>query len=61
MFGVFLQFQAFVQKKFNSNIKVCQSDGGGEYISPQFQSLLKKKKKEDIIHKKSCQHQLKMV
>lgn len=49
VFGAFVQFQAFVHNFFNSNIKILQCDGGGEYISHQFQYFLNTK---GIIHKK---------
>ena len=36
VFGVFVQFHAFVVNQFNAHIKILQSDGGGEYISHLF-------------------------
>lgn len=51
VFGLFVQFQAYVVNYFDRHIKILQSDGGGEYISTQFQSFLKSK---GIVHQLSC-------
>ncbi|KAM1941073.1 hypothetical protein ACFX13_028698 [Malus domestica] len=51
VFGLFVQFQAFVHNYFNVSIRILQSDGGGEYVGLQFQNFLKNK---GILHHKSC-------
>jgi hypothetical protein len=50
-FNIFLQFQKYVERFFNSKIKSVQSDWGGEYrsISTFFQKC-------GIVHRVSCPH-----
>ncbi len=50
-FNIFLQFQKYVERFFNSKIKYVQSDWGGEYrsISTFFQQC-------GIVHRVSCPH-----
>ncbi|KAM1885022.1 hypothetical protein ACFX14_037751 [Malus domestica] len=43
VFGLFVQFEAFVPNFFNVHIRILQSDGGGEYIGINFQNFLKDK------------------
>ncbi|KAM1079132.1 hypothetical protein ACFX2B_013731 [Malus domestica] len=49
--ATFIAFHAYVLTQFSANIKILQSDGGGEYISKSLQSFLLQK---GISHKKSC-------
>ena len=51
VFDNFVAFHAFVSTSFGANIKVFQSDGGGEYLSTKFQSFLRS---NGIIHQMSC-------
>ena len=50
-FNIFLQFQKYVERFFNTQIKLVQSDWGGEYrtISAFF-------KNSGIVHRVSCPH-----
>jgi hypothetical protein len=41
-FESFLKFKLLAENQFSSTIKQLQSDGGGKYISLQFQSFLAK-------------------
>jgi hypothetical protein len=50
-FNIFLQFQKYVERFFNSKIKTVQSDWGGEY-----RSISKFFQKCGIVHRVSCPH-----
>ncbi|KAM1762795.1 hypothetical protein ACFX12_005393 [Malus domestica] len=47
----FIGFYAYVLTQFSAQIRILQSDGGGEYISKPLQSFLLQK---GILHQKSC-------
>jgi hypothetical protein len=51
MFANFVKFKLLVENQFSSKIKQIQSDGGGEYVSNQFQTFLTN---HGILHRKSC-------
>lgn len=40
VFSIFVKFHAYVAVQFGSNIKTLQFDGGGEFMSKQFQNFL---------------------
>ncbi|PKU86178.1 Retrovirus-related Pol polyprotein from transposon TNT 1-94 [Dendrobium catenatum] len=48
---IFVRFQRLVERQFNAKIKIFRSDGGGEYTSKQFQSLLAT---SGIVHQLTC-------
>lgn len=50
-FSSFVHFVAYVETQFAATIKNFQSDGGGEYVSKEFQTYLSSK---GIVHHKSC-------
>ena len=49
--SIFMQFQAYVERQFNTQIKIMQSDGGGEYrhLSQHFKTI-------GIHHRVACSH-----
>jgi hypothetical protein len=47
----FVKFKLLVENQFSTSIKQLQSDGGGEFMSYQFQSFLAN---NGIVHRKSC-------
>ncbi|KAH9669465.1 retrovirus-related pol polyprotein from transposon RE1 [Citrus sinensis] len=51
LFDVFIKFQKQVENRFDKRIKIFQSDGGGEFISNEFQSHLSQC---GIQHQLSC-------
>lgn len=53
VFPTFVAFYNYVLNFFSTRIKILQSDGGGKYISKNFQSFLADK---GISHHKSCPH-----
>ncbi|KAM1135223.1 hypothetical protein TB2_044217 [Malus domestica] len=48
---IFIQFHAFIHNFFSVNIKVLQSDGGGEFVGSVLQKFLKT---NGILHQMSC-------
>jgi len=50
-FDAFVKFKALVENQFSTKIKQLQSDGGGEYMSNQFQAFLLH---HGIVFRKSC-------
>jgi hypothetical protein len=55
VFDNFVKFKLQVENQFSTSIKQLQPDGGGEYMSLQFQTFLKR---YGIIHHKSPQNGL---
>jgi hypothetical protein len=53
VFRVFVQFKSLVENQFSSSIKQFQCDGGGEYMSNQFNNFLVT---HGILHCVSCPH-----
>ena len=51
VYSVFVNFCASIHTQFSSSVQILQSDGGGEYVSKQFQKFLAEK---GISHQKSC-------
>ncbi|CAL2254016.1 unnamed protein product [Prunus armeniaca] len=51
VFSVFRKFFAFITNHFHASVKYFQSDGGGEYMSHQFQDFLST---HGIVHQVSC-------
>lgn len=51
VFQIFVRFHTFVSVQFGISIKCFQSDGGGEFISKQFENFLASK---GMVHKISC-------
>lgn len=49
-FSIFVHFLAYLKTQFAAHVKILQSDGGGKYISGQFQQFLRG---QGIIHQKS--------
>lgn len=53
VYSTFVHFHAFVFTQFGVQIKILQSDGGGEYTSSLFQQFLGS---NGMIHHRSCPH-----
>jgi transposase InsO family protein len=51
VYECFIKFKVLTEKQFSTPIKQLQSNGGGEFISNNFQSFLTK---HGIVHWKSC-------
>jgi transposase InsO family protein len=51
VFTSFMKFKSLVENQFSTQIKQLQSDGGGEFLSKQFTSLLET---NGIFHRISC-------
>ena len=47
VFPCFLEWKALVERSVNQKLKVLRTDNGGEYVSAEFQSYLKK---EGVCH-----------
>jgi hypothetical protein len=53
VFICFVKFKSLAENQLSSKIKTLQSDGGGEYMSNQFQNFLST---HGIFHRCSCPH-----
>ncbi|KAL6324735.1 hypothetical protein AAG906_017075 [Vitis piasezkii] len=53
VYACFVKFKTLVENQFSCKIKQLQSDGGGEYMSNQFQLFLSS---NGIQHRRTCPH-----
>ena len=44
MIGVFSKFKSMIERQSGRNLKIMRTDGGGEYVSKEFDMLSEKKR-----------------